>query len=606
MAATEGTKELVWPVLPTWPDRRSPPDLQWGRWRYLLNTWCPEPGKLNRMPGWRKYGWDMRVTDNSDLWSKADLSDIDSLYSHESPDGSRRLFAGSATCAYCQSGDGRWRTLADFKSGRPMSFASLGSTVFATNDVDIPQYHVIDEQVDADGQAFHEIPELTQIGLSAASIVVQWRGVVMLMNVVMDGARIGHRVVWSDVGSGLSWVPDTASIAGFQDLTPGTTICGALPLGDALYIFASGGAIWRASFVGGDTGFGFAEVHSSRDGVGCIRSRNALSAYTAYTGVKEIWYLANDGLWKIDQFSGTPMRPDWAWGTSPALGSISNDACQSVVMGTQAERQQLWVSYPSTGTTNNTTIVFNLQNEVACEVDHGFRAFLDHQQDTRELVYEWMERVLGCSSSDVDALFPLVREQARPVVAASTGLPCSDDGFFPKCSECRPNPMFLMISTSDGCIKQFDEEVYGREQRVNGTYRFDPYGMRWLSGCVNYGKVSTDKRLSRLHLDYIATPATEPASMRLSVWMGGTPADVLQAGCYAKEIRLSAKPVQCPSTTPAGSSASTKAPNSHLMWNFLVDARYHTIDLVMDPCLGGGFSASRLAVLAGESPVSTG
>ena len=88
--------------------------------------------------------------------------------------------------------------------------------------------------------------------------------------------------------------------------------------------------------------------------------------------------------------------------------------------------------------------------------------------------------------------------------------------------------------------------------------------------------------------------------------MGGTPADVLQAGCYAKEIRLSAKPVQCPSTTPAGSSASTKAPNSHLMWNFLVDARYHTIDLVMDPCLGGGFSASRLAVLAGESPVSTG
>lgn len=606
MASTEGTKELVWPVLPSWPDRRSNPDLPWGRWRYLLNTWCPDPGKLGRLPGWRKYGWNMRVTANSDLWSKADLSPLDSLYSHESPDGSRRLFAASATCAYCQSGDGRWRTLATFNAGRPMSFASLGTFVFATNDGDSPKYHALDSQADANGQAFFEIPELAEIGVSRASIVVQWRGVILLMNVVMDGARVGHRVVWSDIGSGLSWVPTTDSIAGFQDLTPGTSICGALPLGDALYIFASGGAIWRVTYVGGEIGLGFTEIHQSKDGAGCIRSRGALAQYTANSGVKEIWYLAIDGLWKIDQFSGTPSRPDWAWAATPELEAISDEACQSVVMGTQSKSQQLWVSYPTSGSVNNRTCILNLQDQVVSDVDHGFRAFLEHQQDTRELYYEWMERVLGCSSAQVDSIFPLVREQARPVVAASAGIPCSDPGYTAQCTECRPTPIFTMISVSDGCIKQFDREVFGREQRVNNVYTFESYGMRWTSGSVNYGKVSSDKRMSRLHLDYIATPSVDPASMKLSVWMSATPVDVVAGGCYAKQVPMSAKLIQCPSTTPVGSSASSKSPNAHVMWNFLVDARYHVVDLVMDPCLGGGFVASRLSVLAGESPVSTG
>lgn len=605
MASHLQTKELVWPKLTEWPDRRSPVDsLPFGRWRYTLNAWSPEPGKLGRRPGWRKYGHDMRVTDNSDLWSKLNLDPIETLYTHESPSGTRRLFAGSKTALYCQSADGRWRTLGAQKRGKRPSFASLNEIVVSSNDEDEVVYHVIDQQAGASGKAFQAIPQLSDIGLSKAGVVFQWKGVVWLLNVVMDGVRVGHRAVWSNVNDALGWVPSTDSIAGFQDLTPGTTNLGAVALGDSMFILSSG-SIWRVTYVGGDTGFGFTEVHQSDDGSGCLRTRMAIATYTSPSGVKEVYYSCADGLWKLDSYSAGPVRPEWIWRSAPALSEIGDDNCGSVCMAVNAAYEELWVSYPETGTSNTRTVVFNLGEQYADELDHGFAAMLDAQVDTRELVYEWMERAGGCSSAAIDSLWPLVNEQARPTVAASAGLPCSDENFFPSCPECRPRNLFLMVSTSDGCIKQFDPEVYGRQQRVNGAYTFESYATRLLAGCSNFGKVSANKRIQRVVLDYKAKPAADPQAIRLTVWRSGFPSDPMDDGCYTKPTVLSAKTMECPSVEPAPSKQAVRSPNSHFKWELLADARYLTLDLEIASCVGGGVDFSRLALMVGESPVST-
>ena len=295
-----GPKIQDWPQLATFHDPRSSPDaVPWGRWR-LVENMATVDGDWQRRSGWRRHGHWLSMPDSADLRTRPNATSdpIRSLYVHVSPSGHRRLFAASGSI-FSQLHDGRWRTLFTGTPADRYQFASVGELVFATNNTEPVRYHVLDSDT------FQEIPDLAGIGLSRAGMVVSWKGLVFLADVVMDGVRVGHRVVWSDLNAPLRYLPDTDSVAGFQDLDPGETVLAGVPMGDSLFLFTTL-SVWRVTVVGGEAFLSFQQVYHDRNGAGCLAARYSLAVWKD-TAI----YLSRDGIQTFGAYSATPESPPW-------------------------------------------------------------------------------------------------------------------------------------------------------------------------------------------------------------------------------------------------------------------------------------------------------
>lgn len=590
-------KTFDWPQVGTFFDQRSPVDqVGWGRWRYVLNMRQDDRYGWGRRCGFVRLGSDMRVPGNADLKTRDDDTDITSLYSHVAPAGFRRLFAATAETIYSQHFDGRWRVLGDFAAGQRFQFAGVNNVVLATNNKDVVKYHILDEALDADGQAFHSIASLSEIGLSTAGSVVAWKGVAFLLDVVMDGVHAAHRVVWSDSNAPLSFAPSDSSIAGFQDLDPGETILTGVVLGDALFLFTTQ-SIWRVTSIGGDEAFGFQQVYKNADGEGCLRGRNCIAVVNGAAV-----YMGNDSLYVFAPFSAQPEKPEWLFRTTKRLVTQSDmTRCSQWSAVYHPVTEEFWVSYvePEQGRATRTLSV-NFRSQVADEIDHGFTAMLSAPLDTRLTLYEWMEETAGCSSASISALWPATRTDAYPTVSGESldlDTICAYEDFVPDCPQCQAESRLVLASGEDRCLKQQDLDTFGREIWDGEAYTMNGYGSRFTTGAINFGTLDW-KRLSEIAVGFIAPATDTPRNLTLRVGVSSVPADLLETStCFQKIFTLSSRALACPSTAATG-----MLPNAHHRWPVLIEGRYIALDFQVAAATGGSFWLSRLTASVGKSP----
>lgn len=567
------TKTIEWPVLGTWFDTASPVDqVPWGRWRYLLNMRYDTFNGWGLRCGFERYGKNARRPDGADL--AGTTLPITRLYSHQSPKGYHRLYAGAGTVLASQGFDGHWRTAGVFESGSRFRLASVNNVVLATNGE-------VKYQVEG-REDFASIPDLGAVGLSRAGGVASWKGVAFLFDVTMDGVRAGHRLVWSDLNDPLSWSPATDSIAGFQDLAPGEVILSAIPLADALFLFTTNG-IWRVVSTGDENVFGFQQVYYHKDGEACLKAADAIAA-----GKDTVVFLSHDSLYEFNAFQTAPTKPDWLEKIGKRLLATVGD-CNLISAEYHPLLEEFWFSYAEAGSTiPSRTLCLNRNQQSGDEQDHGFWSLLSTTVDEPESLYEWMVRVAGCSSASLAALWPT---HSFPFAAGSP----TDDfcDLFPECTSCRGGPAFLMVSATDNCVKALNMEVYSRELRSAGQYVPTGYGFRFLTG--NQGFSTSDwKRVTRMDL---SVTANSTRSIKLTVGISSVPSDKLTPGCRMQNIPLSAKSLACP--------AGVGLPNESKWWNFMAEGRFLTFDFTGDPSIGEGFWLSRLAMTVERSANST-
>jgi hypothetical protein len=573
-------------------DVRSSPDLiPMGAFRWHQNFQTTERGRLCRRPGFERF---LKASsyNNQDLHDQmlnaqiyldgsgdpqvrsAGREAITLLQPVDSLAGWRTLFAASHSRIYeLVESTGNWRILGDGFGGpasSPQYFdaASLGNTTIFTNNFDKPQSYVLGDTVSgSDLRRTRDIADLDTIGISAAKIVVQFMGVMVLMNVVADGSRRAMRIVWSGYLQPLSWVPGTNSIAGFQDLDYDEEILAAAPLQGALMIYTNKG-IWRMSV--SESVFSFKQVYVER------RSRDKCLAYPrtlVSTGFTH-FFLSRTGIYEWNGFLTEPERVAWLHlGSGTIFDDIDTSCCEAPVAEYRPETKEVYVSWPQPGQgcINTRTFIFSPEFQSSDILDQGFTAFTNYTSDNQILLRDWLSQYCLCSpavleqtagnftkeggstnscggyicpqpftptslvsnENPVDLDGREIENSAEDAAADSlcallSGLELSD-----WCAPCSTAPLFVGAASSDLCLKQFTPSVFSREFCTNpsdegafpanqndaycsvaGEYELLGY-YSLLRGIFPFGKNDNEKVVNNALIEGEPEEQAVPCSIRL-------------------------------------------------------------------------------------------
>jgi len=414
-----------------------------------------------------------------------------------------------------------------FESGDRRSFAAVGNLcVFAGGlggevAEGLRYYRADGEEASALTPA--EIEDIldetdgpTSIALTSANLVIEWRGVVFYLDVVMEGVRVGHRALWSDFNNPVSVGAAIDSIAGFQDLDPGEFILGAAVSGDSLYLFTDR-SIWRVVATGDDEVYRFQQVFKSATGHRCLQAPYTLDVLPDGNMI----YVGDNGrVYVYSPYQAAPEEPEWTKVGTPDLKKrlASCRLFVGKVCDNGATLEYL-LSYPEAETDTAPTATYAIDFERLCvsRVDHGFWTF-----------HTW----------------------------------------YNISSEC-PRPTQLILSSAeDDSLKEarfFD--VYTRERWDDAEEEWveDEYNTTFISGALGFDLPDKNKRMTRM--DVLAhTPADQTGgSIQLNVGQSNYPAEPATyfKSCPITWFTLSAKAVPCATAT------SVPVP-----WRFVAEGRY--------------------------------
>lgn len=532
------------------------------------------------------------------------------LFEAVSTSGARRLIAGTQNRLYVQRASrGNWQVIADALGGsaqtgapeRRWKAAQVNDAVIFVNGHDAPIYWAFDQPIQGcDMQGTAPVPTLEDIGLTTASVVYAWKGIVWFGDVEMDAEKVKHRVVWSGLNKPLSWTPGVDTIAGFQDLDYGERILKMLELGDFLMIYTTKG-IWQVAFVGGEQVFAFTRKYFNDNGDQCLAYPNTLVSI----GDSHL-YMARDGFHIFNQYLPYPERPTWIHAASGHLYSqLNTNVCETHCAHYDPILDEVWISWVKPGKTlPENTLVINVDKEAKCcdYVDHGFTAFTTFNADMRPDTDAYVLENCLCSQSELNALSASESLQ-KPLkegvnCTSATATSCSRNTTVPAyssetmdldgvtienyfdespdgalcdflnsfnfdalCSECDQRPPFVLASAQDYCLKEYAEVGY-RERctafTACGTYVQDGYTSIISSGPIR-GKTSEDElKLTRVGIQFNADVSTTPSGISLEVGISGTCSDPNSPVCPIRWKQLSSKSLQC---------ASQKSEDEHVADN---------------------------------------
>lgn len=377
--------------------------------RWKLNLAINSSGKMSRRAGHAALSFGAR-SDNPDAvanWDHhrqgATREPITLLSEITSPNNFRYLFDGtSSRVSWMDNNTSEWHDIiTDGAADSRWQIASLRDRVVLTNNVGEPRVHTLGATTQAT-----TIAELQGVGISKAKVVVNYQNVMVLMNLegkefvnnVPTGSatRLSNRIQWSDFRNAESWALGGDSVAGFQDLDDGEQILNAAELGGVLYVFTDR-AIWRMFPNVTDTSiFGFHRWYSEpKNRTACLAYENALVA----TG-KEFFWFGRTSIYWMNQFSSTPISPDWLLRASGLVFEgderLDPDYCASPVGGfvpdAAGSAKEVWFSYPRLTAENgindySIVLSFNTDSTVspyttADYVDAGFTAFTTFSRTT--------------------------------------------------------------------------------------------------------------------------------------------------------------------------------------------------------------------------------
>lgn len=389
-------------ALPGILDTRSrPANLPPGAFRWKLNWAITEEGNLYRRPGFERHRVDM-LYDNSGVpltdpahgdgivyhnhdhhHQGTTREPISMLFESTASTGTRRLFDGTQSrVSLLNDSTGYWTDIITGKGsfGSRWKSAELADKVLFTNNVDNIHYY------DLNSAAVGEIPQLKNtMQTTAARVIVQYQGFILVMNVVQAGVRKNTRIRWSDLNLPFAWDVGTAdTLAGFQDLDYGDEILAAAPLLGALYIYTRR-SIWKCVVSGAeDKTFDFVRVYNEpKNQKGCLVYENTLVS----TG-KEHFYMSREAIYRFSPYTPQPEKRDsleWLHRGSGVIFTQEDTkllgvTCASPVAEYIPLTNELWFSWPSgTNVQNNWTLVAQLDQKTCDVVDHGFITFVNNR-----------------------------------------------------------------------------------------------------------------------------------------------------------------------------------------------------------------------------------
>lgn len=519
------------------------------------------------------------------LWQQQGCREaITHLVEFASGQASRRLIAATRSRIYEYSRPiHNWRIIADGLGGvvnmdtecetcddLRFQSAQLGPYIMFVNNYDQPLLYFADDDVAGCSLwAARYLEDLQTLGINKAGAIVQWKSFMILGDVTIDQQRYGGRIVWSAYEDPTTWVQTDANLAGFADITINETILRMIPLSDYLYVFTDR-SIWRVTLISPEDGlFQFTQLYF---GPKILKYPNAIQSVGDV-----IVYLGEDDIYSLTAYDKVPQIVPWINPSSAvifegmaeddaAFGPINANACVQPVMGFDAIRNHLWVSWPSDSSVcNNRSMILNPKENHCGYVDHGFTAFCFFNPDGRLTLAEWLNRQGVCAIADlvegeiktgppvIGELPPegtptpyyIWNEDEDPDTERSPYSICyqlQDYRLDPDCRDCDTDTKFVMADASDLTLKEFDQDSYYREQFTGYQFGHTPTycsdhafdGASYM--CVGYDSVLQsgaedfkewrEKLINQIKVEFQASPQTTPNDLYCFVGYGA------QADCF--------------------------------------------------------------------------
>lgn len=605
-------------------DARSlPHEIPYSSFRWIEGAAATAKGKACRRPGYEKLLSEQNPYNNQDLHDQLTESfrqPVSLLFEAHSTTGVSRMVAATQNRIYAlNSSTGNWRTLSDNLGGDALSACSdrvwqaaqVEDILIFTNGFDKPIYWPFDGAPDDTNQSVAEIPDLATLNITKAQVVASWKGVMFIANLVADGVRVPYRILWSDFRRPLSYLPSSASVAGFHDLGYGEDVLAFMPLADSLLIYTTH-SIWEVQVTGGADVFSFRQRYSEPlTGAGCLAYKRTLLS----TGDTHM-YFGRDGIYVYDMYSPKPTRVDWIHRASSIIfDELEDSLCGLHVAGWNSNKKEAWFSWAKKGDEKRCpyrTLIVNTDFQFCDVIQKGFSAFSNYTPTSSSSIRDFILKYCVCTIpelSDNNEDFPdeggfckTPTAPACPVPAASifsltpyfyqsfetedfTGSADSDSlcallgdiTLDQICSEevatlaCTAAQRFVMASTEDLCLKQYDG-IYAYEVctdfSVCGKYSLVGYDTIFRSGPIDLKAPSMQKLIRKFLVNYIAEFQTIPTNLTARIGFSRQPSDPnLTDSCPILWTNLSPKPLACASPiSEAQHLAANTKPNLAMEW----------------------------------------
>lgn len=631
-------------------DSRSPADsVPFGVWRYLQNAEMKEPRKLRRSPGWEKLL--TRVGYNNEdfhdqltsLSAGAVRQPVTMLYQAVSTAGFSKLILGtSKRLAILNNSTGNWRIISDqlgnglgaLCSDHGWVAAQVDNTVVFTNGYDQPVYHVLDQPPDAiTQQSVSTIPDLVKLKITQAKSIASFKGLIVIGNVVQEGERVAHRLIWSDASRPLSWVPKAGeSAASFQDLGYGEDILNMMPLADSLLVYTTSG-IWEGIIGNADTPLIFRKRYTDNS------AGNRCLAYhrTLITTGSDHYYLGRDGVYRYNFYTDRPIREEWIHlASSEIFKDIDENNCSAHCAGYNAKEKSIYISWATNGgVCPSKTLVLNTEYQGDYILDHGFTSYVNYNPDTVKTLREWVVENCICTQSSMNDLgLGFIKEGqycADPSVSECTPvqylythvLRTVDDIMIEDweqsvanpnslcaklagitlnqlCAgelsddECNAEQLFVGASSQDFCLKQIGT-AFSRERCTNnsacGQYTLDGYKTIIRSAPMEFKNM--ESVLRHLIVDVDADDAAVPSDLALRIGASYSPDDPNLDRCSLRWFTQSTRQLKCPSVSGQTHITNRTRQATGVEWAFYLQDKYFVVELSIDGT-GGSAAFSKL------------
>ena len=546
-------------------------------------------------------------------------------------------------------------------SGARFQVSVLGDYLVVTNGFDRPIYSIIGAaSPDTSVLALNQIADLTLIGLQLAKKTWVWKNCVFLADVVMDGIRLSHRLVWSDYNAPISFDPAvTGSITGFQDLDSGERILAGMECGNEFLIYTTRN-VW-SMYVNQGTGgpaFGFRKLPGITEEV-CLAYENAI----VNVGDGHV-YMGKNRMYFFNQYIGLPDPLEWAFNSMPAIyDNIVQTMCAAPVAG--YNNKEAYFSVLTSKSVNglpDVTLRIHKDFRMVDTIDSGFSAICSYRPQNVPSLREWLIDLKACTPEEMQAngfgwtneglpnpmptpsaaFAPAcvythqtttvapglsVEDTSQPSPAPdslcallATGLYANIQQF---CNQCETKPILVAASSEDMCLKQIGDEfnpTFYRERCANpsatgttaslgytsatGNYLLDGY-----DSIIRFAPMFVDQALvvlNRIQLNYLAAQQTTPSNIAVRVGVSGQVADPNDdsGGCPIKWFTLSTKQLRCLNTLQTQQQFANKnaVPSVPLDWNFLYKGRYVFIEISIS---GTGGDSLLSGIVAGAGSEMT-
>jgi hypothetical protein len=490
-------KPLIGPVNPVASADELPP----GVFSWKENLEISKTNRLARRSGWQDF---LRAQGGAPLANVRHLDEV------VTTDGVRRLVAATSGGEVYLLGatNVTWTQFTeDFGTKNEWTSDALGNVLVMSNGEGLVRYAVLPtsnfldpiEELDTDYSG-------TTIGASAAKVIVQFSGVMFIMNYSEGGVPLPWRVRWSALNAPISYVDSVSTIAGFQDLPWTQKIINAKVLENRMLIYTDT-SIWQCRATGGDDVFNFTELYTDPDARSrCLSHKRSLVA----AGSSHI-YAGQDGIYSFSNYQRQPERLGWLDDAARLMFepgtkyTLDRSVCD-LVAGFNSDKQEVWFSWTGQGG-DSYTLVADTLHQTSDIILKGWHAFVQHSRSGEQSFGDWLDQYIP---NDSELWFDFTNSNYTELCGK-----VSDDF----CLGCDDAPLFIGALKEDEEVKTIGVDVSGERIPGHSTGGYVEGFKSILRGVVPVGNEDHDKVLRKVKVE-IYSRINQAANVRLQLRTG--------------------------------------------------------------------------------------